>query len=50
VWYCSSLLVFKILRRLTKRGLPEKAFEAALLCIGRQQKSSPDKSEELSIF
>jgi hypothetical protein len=37
-------------KNLPKRGLPERTFEAAFMYIGRQQKSSPDKSEELSIF
>jgi hypothetical protein len=35
---------------LTKRGLPERALAACCFIIGRQQKSSPDKSEELSFF
>jgi hypothetical protein len=38
-----------------KNNLPKEAyrkepFETAPMFIGRQQKSSPDKSEELSIF
>jgi hypothetical protein len=37
-----------------KKNLPKEAYRKEPLksafCIGRQQKSSPDKSEELSIF
>jgi hypothetical protein len=48
------ILVPIAIGKLTKRGLPERALKPALFPDsyrdGRQQKSSPDKSEELSIL